>query len=218
MKTIIKLSLLAIVALFASCATTDISIVKRKYNNGYYVDINNHKKVSASVNKTHTLTPDLNIEKEFATQKIDNDNLDETYPLTASSDKGVFVNPVKTKNNFTKKPVQKTLSESVASADLNNNQEIKKVSVAKKAKTWISKALSDAETNKTILLVILSLFPILALIAIYVKDGKKITTNFWVDLLLHLPFIAITTSWGRIVVALYAIYAVLVVLDVFSLA
>ncbi|HRG58082.1 MAG TPA: hypothetical protein PK323_03945 [Bacteroidia bacterium] len=58
----------------------------------------------------------------------------------------------------------------------------------------------------TILLVILSLFPFIALIAMYLKDNKSITMNFWVDLLLHLTVIG------------YAIFAVLVVLDIISLA
>ncbi len=74
----------------------------------------------------------------------------------------------------------------------------------KKENTSNTQKKGSADTN-LIILVILSLFPILALIAIYLKDGKKITLNFWVDLLLHFLF-------------LYWLFALLVVLDVFSLA
>lgn len=66
----------------------------------------------------------------------------------------------------------------------------------------IKKVLDDANT---ILLVILSLFPILCLIAVYLKDGG-ITLNFWVDLLLHLTVIGAM------------IFAILVVLDIVNLA
>jgi hypothetical protein len=72
----------------------------------------------------------------------------------------------------------------------------------KKAKSSSSEDIS----NETILLIILSLFPILALIAMYLKDGKKITNNFWIDLVLHLTIVG------------YAVFAVLVVLDVINLA
>lgn len=60
--------------------------------------------------------------------------------------------------------------------------------------------------TELIVLVILSLFPILCLIAIYLKDGKNITLNFWIDLILHF------TLFGEI------IFALLVVLDVVNLA
>lgn len=66
----------------------------------------------------------------------------------------------------------------------------------------IKKSLSDTDT---VILVILSLFPILALVAIYLKDGKSITMNFWIDLILHF-------------IALYWLFAILVVLDVINLA
>ena len=56
-----------------------------------------------------------------------------------------------------------------------------------------------------ILAVILSLFPILCLIGIYIHQGS-ITNDFWLDLVLHLTFI------GEI------IYALLVTLNLFSIA
>lgn len=63
---------------------------------------------------------------------------------------------------------------------------------------------NDSDTE-LIILVILSLFPILSLIAVYLKDGKKITVNFWVTLILHFIF-------------LYWLFALLRVLDVINLA
>jgi len=85
--------------------------------------------------------------------------------------------------------------------------EVKTTKIADKVKSVklfskIKKVLGD--TN-TLVLVILSLFPILCLIAVYLKDGG-ITLNFWVDLLLHLTVIGAM------------IFAILVVLDIVSLA
>lgn len=209
MKTTIKLAVLAIVTLFASCATTDVSIVKRKYNNGYYVDINNHKKASVSANEKKEIAENKTEQNKatanvstIATEsfvadapqtKADNDLTASTAktpqsPLAKTSTKSITKNDaVQLSYNNTKAPLKTTL---------NALSKVKKASKAKGG-------LSD---DQTILLVILSLFPVLALIAMYIKDGNKITANFWVDLLLHFTIIG------------YAIFAVLVVLDVFSLA
>lgn len=209
MKTTIKLAVLAIVALFASCATTDVSIVKRKYNNGYYVDINNHKKASVSnndkkeiaENKTEknktTLSSTTAVTESFVADAPKTTTANELTastakaqqsPLAKTSTKSITKNnTIQLSYNNTKAPLKTTLSA---------------LSQVKKA----AKAKGGSMDDQTILLVILSLFPILALIAMYIKDGNKITANFWVDLLLHLTFIG------------YAIFALLVVLDVFSLA
>lgn len=58
-----------------------------------------------------------------------------------------------------------------------------------------------------ILLVILSLFPFINLIAMYLHDGKSVTTNFWVDLILDILFFVPGI-----------VFALLVVLDVVNLA
>lgn len=209
MKTTIKLSLLVIVVFFASCATTDVSIVKRKYNNGYYVDINNHKKVSVSAND----------KKEIAENKAEQNKPTVSVSTTVTESFVADVPKTITDNTLTastakaqKSSVAHTSTKSIIKNDAvqlsyNNTKAPLKttfntLSQVKKA----SKAKGRFADDQTILLVILSLFPVLALIAMYLKDGKKITANFWVDLLLHFTVIG------------YAIFAVLVVLDVFSLA
>jgi hypothetical protein len=209
MKTTIKLSLLAIVVFLASCATTDVSIVKRKYNNGYYVGINNHKKVSASAtekkeiaeNKTEqnnsTLSASTTATESFVAESPKT-NTDNTFTastakapqssLAKTSTKSITKNnDVQLSYNNTKAPLKSTL---------NAFNQIKKVSKAKKG----------AMDDQTILLVILAIIPFLSLLAMYLKDGDRITANFWVNLLLHFTFIG------------YAIFGVLVVLDIFSLA
>lgn len=64
---------------------------------------------------------------------------------------------------------------------------------------------SGGDTN-IILLVILSLFPFICLIAMYLHDGKSVTLNFWICLLLHLTIV------------LWFIFALLVDFDVINLA
>ncbi len=209
MKTIIKLSLLAIVVFFASCATTDVAIVKRKYNNGYYVDINNHKKVSVSANEKKEIAENKTVQnkttaisaiavtKSFVADapKTTTDNT-----LTASTAKA----PQSSLARMSTKSITKSNNLQLS---YNNTKASLKTSVS--ALSQIKKAVKSKNRqtdDQTILLVILSLFPILALVAVYIKDGKKVTTNFWVDLILHITFIG------------YAIFALLVVLDIFSLA
>ncbi len=58
-----------------------------------------------------------------------------------------------------------------------------------------------------IILVILCFFPFINLIAMYLKDGKSITLNFWIDLILDCLFFLPGI-----------IFALLVVLDVVNLA
>lgn len=76
----------------------------------------------------------------------------------------------------------------------------KQLVIAKQAQ---AKPTFDTEL---LILVILSLFPFLALIAVFMKDGNNITTNFWIDLLLHFTVIG------------YIIFALLVVFDIINLS
>lgn len=210
MKTTIKLSLLALVVFFASCATTDVSIVKRKYNNGYYVGINNHKKVSVSANEKKEVAENKTNQKNSAvsTSTIVTESFVSTESPQTNTHNTLIASTAKATQSALAKQSTKSITKKGAIELSYNNTKtssIKKLNTVNQLKK-ISKAKHTATDDQTILLIILSLFPVLALIAMYLKDGKKITLNFWVDLLLHFTFIG------------YAIFAVLVVLDVFSLA
>lgn len=210
MKTTIKLSLLALVVFFASCATTDVSIVKRKYNNGYYVGINNHKKVSVSANEKKEVAENKTNQKNSAvsTSTIVTESFVSTESPQTNTHNTLIASTAKaTQSALAKQSTNSITKKGAIELSYNNTKtsSIKKLNTVNQLKK-ISKAKHTATDDQTILLIILSLFPVLALIAMYLKDGKKITLNFWVDLLLHFTFIG------------YAIFAVLVVLDVFSLA
>ncbi len=204
--------------LISSCGSADISVLKRKYNKGYYVDVNtkkatSHKTPVTAAENTNVVTQDLIPEKNQETEVVvENDN----YPVTAGVEAPASIIPAKKSNPFILTTKEESVPESdIVSVDSKKN---KTQEVLRKVKHKVGKALAPEMSNETIVLLILALFPILALIAIYIKDGKKITLNFWVDLLLHLLFGGIATPVLRIFVALYAVFAVLVVLDIINLA
>jgi hypothetical protein len=104
----------------------------------------------------------------------------------------------KTETTPNKKQASALLASTEKNVDLNSQSvKIKPIDINKKAKS-----AKKGDTN-LIVLVILSLFPILALIAVYLHDGD-ITLNFWIDLILHF-------------ILLYWLFALLVVLDVIDL-
>ncbi|MES2395691.1 MAG: hypothetical protein V4549_06795 [Bacteroidota bacterium] len=212
MKTTFKLVGLALIILLSACGSSDITVLKRKYNTGYYVSLGNEKFEKNTSNlailKPHNNIPSTPIQKKETgfdeTTTANTQQNDVNYPLTAGNDDKLYISSEnKTKN------VESVKSTPTQGIELNitpvNDLKLKKGQVSKVNKK-INKLKAKAIDDETILLVILSIFPILALIAIYIKDGKKITLNFWVDLLLHLTVIG------------YIIFALLVVLDIVSLA
>jgi preprotein translocase subunit SecF len=195
MKKIIVYASSLLLIFLASCSTSGF-VMKRKYNKGYYVDFannNNHKKAN---DKVKDASDNLSFKKMVLQSEAKELSIQENAPTAFSQNI-----QVKKKSNpsFNKK------SSSQSNITLKKWKALKplvKKTISKKEKHTLKKDGGDI----SIVEVILSLFPILCLIAIYLHDGNKITMNFWVDLLLHLTFI------GEI------IYALLVVLNIFSLS
>jgi hypothetical protein len=195
MKKIIVYASSLLLIFLASCSTSGI-VMKRKYNKGYYVDFasnSNHKKV---IDKTKDPVNDLSFKKIMAQSEPKSSAIQESISKALTQNIQIKKSNVSLNKN---KPVEsnRTLRNLKILKPL-----VKKVISKKESKLVLKKDGGDI----SIVEVILSLFPILCLIAIYLHDGKKITMNFWVDLLLHLTFI------GEI------IYALLVVLNIFSLS
>lgn len=192
-KLIAIISVVAIV--FASCTSSKNGIVlKRKYNKGYYV---------ANLHKT-------NGAKKVETIKAESEITEAIPSIAISLPNTTTALDIKTSVTETK-PV-KHIKHNTILVDTKN--EVASIAIEKSS---IKRAVHDLkiETNKhstgsadgnLVLLVILSLFPFFALLAMYLKDGKQITLNFWVDFLLHLTFIG------------YIIFALLVVFDIVNLA
>ena len=170
----------------------------RKYNKGYYI-AHNHKKSNEAVKQTNTdkavvIVEDKNsvVAELPAVKTIINTNVDE-----------IKVENIPTKINEVKHNTILTDSKIVTAS--SGSAQIKPVHKVVSVQKKESKSSSDSD-SQLILLVILSIFPFLALLAMYLKDGKQITLNFWVDLILHLTFIG------------YIIFALLVVFDIVNLA
>lgn len=192
-----KINLLTIILLgaviFSSCKS-GMDLTKRRYNKGYYV----HKTHQLKTDKTIAIDP-VASKEELASN--DMPQLTASLPKPAVSDlKPILKQEVPVVEAPSKVSVNESTEESSAGQSVNSQKQNEhKKSVTKKQK----KGGSDANT---ILLVILCLFPFICLIAVYLHDGKSITMNFWITLLLHLTFIG------------YIIFSILVVLDVVNLA
>lgn len=198
MKSIKLLSLFIVGVLAFSSCKNNMSLTKRHYTKGYYFHKNKSvnqpevkegiaSKISKQVEKNDKESP-LEIVKVLPTQNVETtNNASSKQALTANSSKKATAeisNKQKTENgikslNQTKKELQQ------------NSKQTKKTA-----------AKGDANF---VVMIILALFPILCLIAVYLHDGN-VTKNFWIDLILHI------TVLGAM------IYAVLVVLDIIDFA
>lgn len=200
MKNLIAIISVVAIAL-ASCTSSKNGVVlKRKYNKGYYVS-GHHKATDVKRVETAKTTPVKNT-NSTSSIAIALPNI-----MTAADTKAQS-NALN--ENSTEATTSKTIKHNTILVDAKNEVASVKKSTIKKVVKQIylekNKVAKNSGDANLILLVILSLFPFLALIAIYLKDGKQITLNFWVDLILHLTVIG------------YAIFAILVVLDIINLS
>jgi hypothetical protein len=201
MKTKLILPLIAII-LLSSCSSK-FSLQKRRYNKGFYLDLgSNH-----SSQKKNNLRPAAHLEAKKAELAV-KENAEPALKTAEQSEPLVMTLAGAEKPNINHRSSQPTAAsksdddKAVASAEKMQKEEktFRSLPIASVKGKEAHKAKADG--NK-ILMIILSLFPILALIAIYMHDGS-ITLNFWIDLILHF-------------LLLYWLFALLVVLDVINL-
>lgn len=188
--------------IIASILVTSCSVEKRHYTSGYSVQWNSKKTtvsateasyVAKQTPKTETKTVLENkITSQAPLEQVTVTNHTNNKTLVASASKAVHTPVIKTKVN------------SFENAVANNNTKI----VDKIAAANIVKAPVKGEGDTNLIIeIILCFFPFFNLIAMYLKDGKSITLNFWIDLILDLLFFLPGI-----------IFALLVVLDVVNLA
>lgn len=189
-------TILSIIIIVSSCSNK-FSLQKRKYNKGFYFASNHSKNNDSNPSKLKHQT--LN-SKSYSEVKLKLQELEISASGTENFKQNTVTNSlsIKAESNLTEISKKDISLASNNAKQLHLNKLIKPISlpIAKKG---------GSDTN-LIVLVILSLFPILCLIAVFLKDGKSITLNFWIDLILHLTLI------GEI------IFALLVVLDIVNLA
>ncbi len=193
--------ILAIAGMALSSCTGKYTIAKRKYNKGFYVSKSGDtKKPESKFTKANTLNAKSSV-NELAMNKPE-----ELKPNTIENTTPISVANVSQPVNELKATNQKQVSNITASVEKNNvttSKVIKPLEIRKPLILPMKKGGSDANL---IVLIILCFLWWLNLIAVYIHDGKSITLNFWITLLLDLTFI------GGV------IFSLLVVLDVVNLA
>jgi len=175
----------------SSCSSLKNTVVlKRKYSKGFHV---------AHQNSKHQVSSIQNENQGFQTsEKLESLNVPLNHDNVAHEIKELSTNHIvdfKHNTTFSNSKIALTSKTNIVFKPI-----YKHVVTAKKVQ---AKPTFDTQL---LILVILSLFPFLALLAIFMKEGNNITTNFWVDLILHFTLIG------------YIIFALLVVLDIINLS
>ncbi len=198
-----KLSIFTIaILLMSSCGS--ISISQKRYSKGLNIDWfagKDKKAESPKVAKKTKKNNQVAVLETIANEDVQtqsNEFVSAALPtesveidLSQSNTKG----QVKQHRSKVKEGANKT-QEKVGVSKLSAIKSLNKIKKSGIAKT---------DDNVNYLYLIMSFFPILCLIAVYLYEGQELTTNFWVDLILHL------TVLGAIV------FAILVVLGMVSL-
>ncbi len=197
------LLLISVVAIFASSCSSKIGIAKRKYGKGYYVSVSKQPKdLRHSETKAKLVVKPSNKEAEPVNTVIvppsavgtENTQKTASAPVLSSPNSKVAEN--QRPSNYIASAVKDGKSNSVS-----------QVNTVKRLPLNLPKSKSMAEDSLTLVLyIILCLFPFVNLIPVYLHQGKKITNDFWITLILDILLI------------LGVIYSILVVLDILSFA
>ncbi|MCX7729190.1 MAG: hypothetical protein N2203_06950 [Bacteroidia bacterium] len=201
-KHLLSLTLLTILT---SCSLNN-HFLKRKYTKGVYFETitstnktHSSNKVSDASQKSHSVY----FNNYESTDLINHNQNTHNQPLTAIAD---FHKPTTAQNTHHSLSASlKNKSSSQKNTVYNDYSDMSQILPIHKAHHFYNSSASQPSDDDRIIWVILAIFPVLCLIAIYLHDGKKLTTNFWIDLILHLLLI------GAV------IFALLVVLDVVNL-
>jgi uncharacterized membrane protein YqaE (UPF0057 family) len=177
------IALIAVIGIVFSSCNGKYTIAKRKYNKGFYIA------KSGSTNSKPTVSPKANVvnapeEKVGSVVVSKSVEAPVALPTEISSVKEAVSNHLKANSA----PVQRNKTAPIASNSKNNYapaNEVKAIEISKEA-AKAEKSGKGSDTN-IVLLVILCILGPLNLIAVYLHDGK-ITTNFWLTLLLDVLF------------------------------
>jgi uncharacterized membrane protein YqaE (UPF0057 family) len=196
MKNIFILTISAIFVL-SSCSTK-VSLVKRKYNGGYYVSVTKPNSAEPGIQKSVPVKEA--VEKATVIKEV------RVYPsiLAENTTRGIAQTILNKHILRTPGTAAKSLQASASNivTSSTQNQVIRQDLNLDKAYEAPPKKESDANL---IIMVILCFFPFINLIPVYLHDGS-ITLNFWITLI------------GDILgVVPGIVFALLVVLDIVDL-
>ena len=138
-KSIFWIITIGIIFIFNSCSTTELSVNKRRYNKGFYVDFKNN-----NVEKTDKIVKSETISKEEikAEKSLTNESINTLSASSNNDDPSLFVEKNETK----------TFQEKV------KNEEIKNHKIDRKAlrKSILKKSKNDSNPETTKVLSLLS--------------------------------------------------------------
>lgn len=198
-----KLSIFATaILLLSSCGS--LSISQKRYSNGLNIDWFAGKDKKAESPKVAKKTKKIN--QVAVLEAIANEDVQTQSNEFVSAALPTESVEIDLSQSNTKGQVKQHRSKVKVSA--NKTQEkigVSKLSVIKSLNKIKKSGIDQTDDSVNVLYLIMAFFPILCLIAVYLYDGQELTTNFWVDLILHLTII------GAMV------FAVLVVLGIVSL-
>jgi len=188
------------IAMLTSCSTQ--SFLKRKYTKGFFIE----KTSSPELVQKNELNYSKSLHQDNSNVTPSSVAFTTNYSYTNSDIKPAISN--QNNSSITALNTSLTISPKITKVKFSAPNHFTSTKNISQLKSTINnnahKNSFKPSDSDRIIWVILSLFPILALIAIYLHDGKQITLNFWIDLLLHFVF-------------LYWLFALLVVLDVINL-
>jgi len=196
------LLLFSVAAIFASSCSSKIGIAKRKYGKGYYVSVS-HKPKSVNANNEkskHISKPAPETIAQVRVNKTEDVQTNKTSQPVVASAQVTKKNTAAVKGNSTTGTLQASAEKKTG---FKNNAVVKALSALTLNKVSASKKADDTHL---LILVILCLFWWLNLLAVWLKQGKTITNDFWITLILD------------ILVIFGIVYSILVVLDVLSFA
>jgi hypothetical protein len=201
MKSVKVLLGIIVIALSMSSCKNNVELIKRHYTKGYFFHKSKSVKQSPSndgiANKAtkRVIVPVATVRPEVspapANKTMSRNENTMALPSAASATK------ISTPKSAAIKEVQTENEDKTITETKNKKNSERHLNTQRKG------SLSG---GTLVLCIILALFPLLCLIAVYIHDGKSITFNFWLTLILHLTIIGAM------------IYALLVVLDVVDLA
>ncbi len=198
-----KLSIFTIAVLLLS-ACGSISISQKRYSNGLNIDWfagKDKKAESTKVAKKTKKNNQVAVLETIANEDIQTQSNEFVSAALPSESVEIDLSQSNIKEQL-KKHISKV---NVRTNTTKEKLGVNKLSAIKNLNKIKKSGIAKTDDSVNILYLIMAFFPILCLIAVYLYDGQELTTNFWVDLILHLTII------GAMV------FAVLVVLGLVSL-